>query len=119
MRFAIVVCSIMILISAGAACQIADDILFGRGAGQGPLQLTIEPIDQACESSEECVLVWTDCSTCDCGTPVNRQHQEKYQMAYRELCVEYVGPVCEIYCPPAELMCAQGVCTIMIEETVE
>jgi hypothetical protein len=119
MRFTIVACSIIILITVGAACQIADEIRSGRGAGQGPLRLTIEPTDQNCESSEECVLVWTDCSTCDCGTPVHRHHQEKYQKAYRELCVDYSGPVCEIYCPPAELICEQGVCTILIEESVE
>ena len=100
---------------AFAACQVTDPIRSDGGGEEGPRQLTIEPADQTCESSNECVLVWTDCSTCDCGTPVNQIHEQKYQRAYQDLCVDYEGPVCEMYCPPVELQCDQGVCIVMME----
>jgi hypothetical protein len=119
MRFAITACTFIILMTASTACQITDGILSGRGGGDGSLRLTLEPADQTCESSEECVLVWTDCSTCDCGTPVNQRHQPKYRMAYQDLCADYQGPVCEMYCPPAELVCEQGMCIIVTEGSAE
>jgi hypothetical protein len=65
---------------------------------------------QRCRSSTECALVWTDCSSCECGTPVNVAHVSFYQNAFAELCEGYRGPVCEMYCPPVELRCVAGVC---------
>ena len=115
-RFTVIGCSIIVMLTAGVACQITDAIRSDPVTGGEPLQLKIEPPDQTCESSNECVLVWTDCSTCDCGTPVNQRHEQKYQLAYQELCVDYEGPVCEMYCPPAELVCEQGMCIMLTEE---
>lgn len=73
--------------------------------------ITIDPADQACRVAADCVLVWTECSSCECGTPVNSTFAGKYQLDYQTTCSNYRGPVCEMDCPVVELQCIAQRCT--------
>ena len=77
---------------------------------QKPSVITINPDHQRCELDQDCVLTYTDCSWCDCGTPVNKEFEDYYQDLYEDTCRDYQGPVCEIYCPEVQLVCASGRC---------
>jgi hypothetical protein len=70
----------------------------------------IDPAHQSCLSASDCVLVYVDCSGCDCGQPINYMYEDLYLSLSRELCSAYAGPVCEMYCPPANLVCQSGRC---------
>ena len=70
----------------------------------------IDPAHQACELPSDCVLVYVDCSGCDCGVPVNYLYEDIYINLYKEICSDYVGPVCEMYCPSSTLICQSGLC---------
>ena len=72
--------------------------------------IEVDPAHQECEGADDCGLVFVDCSGCDCGIPVNLQFEDRYLQLYSEVCLDYVGPVCEMYCPEVELICQAGVC---------
>lgn len=74
-------------------------------------RITIDKIDKTCVSAQDCVLAWTDCSTCECGTPINQLHAAKYEQAYEEMCTNYRGPVCDMACPEVKLDCIDNLCT--------
>ena len=73
-------------------------------------RIEIDETDKTCFSAKECMLIWTDCSACECGTPINQQHAEKYERAYEENCANYRGPVCEMSCPEVKLDCIDNIC---------
>ena len=98
-------------------------VLFGLGACSGlniwpvnaPPQeqihrVVIDDNDKMCISAQDCVLVWTDCSACECGTPINQQHAAKVKEAYEAMCTNYRGPVCDMACPEVELDCIENLC---------
>ena len=72
--------------------------------------IEIDPAHQTCLLPTDCVLVYLDCSGCDCGVPVNSMYEKLYLNLAIETCSEYAGPVCEIYCPPTTLVCQSGLC---------
>jgi hypothetical protein len=72
----------------------------------------IKPSHQSCELASDCVIVYIDCSGCDCGVPVNRDFETKYRDLYQELCSTYAGAVCEMYCPQVSLVCNSGICDV-------
>lgn len=76
----------------------------------GEDDIQIEDSDVICESDEDCVSVFTDCSGCDCGSPVNKKFKAKYESLYKSACNSYRGPVCELYCPPEDLRCESNKC---------
>lgn len=61
----------------------------------------VKAIHQACKSDADCVIIYIDCSGCGCGVPVNREYEVFYRARYGDLCMDYSGPVCEVYCPDA------------------
>lgn len=73
-------------------------------------RITIDENDRTCVSANECVLTGTDCSSCECGTPINRQHAAKYEQAYKQACMNYRGPVCDMACPEVTLECINNLC---------
>ena len=75
-----------------------------------PWMVEIDPAHQTCTLDTDCGLVYVDCSTCDCGVPIHMMYIEHYTDRYHELCLNYVGPVCEIECPPETLICLSGQC---------
>ena len=74
-------------------------------------RITIDENDKTCVSAQDCVLAWTDCSTCECGTPINQQQAAKYEQVYEEICANYRGPVCDMDCPEVKLECINNLCT--------
>ena len=94
-----------------AGCSL-NSLFGGTSRDYGPSAVEVAAVHQACDTADDCVLVYTDCSTCDCGTPVNRAHEELYLELYLETCRDYTGPVCEMYCPEAALLCLEGQCKI-------
>lgn len=69
-----------------------------------------EKDEKNCIIDEDCVWAITECSTCECGIPINKQYQEKYNIMWMEKCKDYHGPVCE-YCCPFVLQCINKKCT--------
>ena len=78
----------------------------------GVEQLFVAPQDQACEVDNDCVIVSMLCSTCECGTPVNRLHEQGYVERYRALCKDYQGGVCDYYCRTPYPRCIDRRCTM-------
>ena len=72
--------------------------------------IKIDPDHQACQKAEDCITAYVDCSTCECGIPINLDYANLYQELYENQCADYTGPVCEIYCPPVNLVCNSGRC---------
>ena len=72
--------------------------------------IDIDPAHQTCEGNDQCALVYIDCSSCDCGEAVNIQFEEYYQNLYQEVCQDYNGPVCEMFCPKVNLICQNNQC---------
>ena len=80
-------------------------------------EIEIDPAHQVCASDEDCALVITHCSTCDCGTAINGSYEELYNDLLFQACRNYSGGVCEMDCPPSELACISGTCSILIGAT--
>ncbi len=57
-----------------------------------------------CESDEDCILVYTSCSS-DCGVPINSKFKEKLDALTEEVCYNYSGPHVDRACPPKKLKC--------------
>jgi hypothetical protein len=76
----------------------------------------IDSAHQTCELPSDCVLVYVDCSGCDCGVPVNFLYEDYYLDLYKETCSDYEGPVCEMYCEPSTLVCRSGQCEIELSD---
>jgi len=70
----------------------------------------IDSAHQTCEKAADCITTYVDCSGCDCGIPINLKYENHYLDLYNDVCAEYAGPVCEIYCPPITLICSSGIC---------
>lgn len=111
--FAIIINTTFIL----SSCSILE-ILSKKAPTLEPVQgIKIDENDKACVSAQDCTLSWSDCSTCECGTPINKLYTAKYEQAYTDACSEYSGPVCEMSCPEVRLDCIDQVCTaIELEE---
>jgi hypothetical protein len=58
--------------------------------------IDIDPAHKTCQQDDDCALVYIDCSSCDCGEPVNINFEEYYHDLYLEICRDYSGPVCEM-----------------------
>ena len=80
------------------------------------INVEVDSMHQTCELTSDCVLVYADCSGCDCGVPVNYFYEDYYVDLYEEICSDYEGPVCEMYCPPSTLICQSGFCGIESSE---
>ena len=72
----------------------------------------IDPAHQSCDLANDCVLAYVGCSGCDCGLPINRKFEDFYMELFVDLCSDYSGAVCEIYCPPVILICKSGKCVV-------
>jgi hypothetical protein len=72
----------------------------------------VDSAHQVCELASDCVLVYVDCSGCDCGVPINKKYENLYLELYDDLCRDYVGAVCEMYCPQATLVCTSNQCEV-------
>ena len=79
-------------------------------AGKQIHRIEIDENDKICVSAKDCTLVWTDCSACECGTPINQEYETRYEQAYKEKCTNYRGPVCDISCPEVKLDCIDNLC---------
>ena len=75
-------------------------------------QLSVMSIDQRCEVDDDCVIVSTDCSTCECGAPINRIYEQVYIERYQVLCENYRGGVCEFYCRTPFAACENNQCVL-------
>lgn len=88
---------------------------FSFGADSGPERsdfqiVEIDPAHQTCEIAADCITTYVDCSGCECGIPINIKYEAHYRDLYQDLCADYAGPVCEMYCPPITLTCLSGIC---------
>ena len=81
----------------------------------GPAEVRIDPAHQACVAADDCILLYTDCSGCDCGTALNKAYETEYREIKQNLCSDYRGPVCEVYCPPSQPKCLSGKCVSITE----
>ena len=82
------------------------------------LSTIVDPADQKCENDEECAWAVTKCPSCECGTPINKQYQEKYDKLWHDKCKDYNGPVCDVYCTKIKLECINKLC-VAVEATQE
>jgi len=77
------------------------------------------PEDRSCESPADCITVWTSCDDCECGSPINKKHQQKYEDLKKEKCKDYSGGMCDIYCPESHLDCEEGRCVMVNEDILD
>jgi hypothetical protein len=81
-----------------------------------PVSLIVDAEDQNCESNEDCEIVGTSCSSCECGAPVNRSFRREYEIRLAELCRDYSGPVCRCKCPTPFALCEKQTCVLSAVE---
>ena len=106
----IVLASIMMLSVLGLEACSTWGIWPGSDPPRQQHQIVIDDNDKMCVSAQDCVLAWTDCSSCECGTPVNKQHAAKVEQTYKAMCTDYRGPVCDMACPEVTLDCVDNLC---------
>lgn len=75
----------------------------------------VDDSHRSCATVEDCVAVYTDCSSCEGAcTGVNQDYELQYTAALD--CSEYDGPVCDYDCHPraglTELKCIEGLCSV-------
>ena len=58
-------------------------------------ELDVEINDQICTNDADCIRVQNTCSSCECGVPVNKIHEQKYIEKIRKICENYHGGVCD------------------------
>lgn len=75
--------------------------------------ITIDKQHQKCAFNYDCTVAYTDCSTCECGTPVTKVWGKYYKDLYKENCSRYEGAVCEMACPQVKNQCIEGYCAIV------
>ncbi len=75
----------------------------------------ISPGDQACQTDDDCVFVFTKCA-CDCGSPVNIIHRVKYEEQWQEMCENYKGSRCSMVCNFVA-QCVNGSCVAVAEDS--
>jgi hypothetical protein len=92
------------------SCSIITNADHKSGDDLDPWIIEIDPAHQTCENTNDCTLVYIDCSSCSCGTPINLAYESFYTQQAEQICQDYVGPVCEMYCPEATLVCLSGLC---------
>jgi hypothetical protein len=110
LRFVFLVLRVLLAVFILGACSTGEILPTDKPTPVQIRQIEIDENDKICVSAEDCVLAWTDCSTCECGTPLNQQHALKYERAYEQTCANYRGPVCEISCPEVKLDCIDNLC---------
>ena len=62
-----------------------------------------------CQEDSDCVWAYTECSSCECGKPVNIKYKDIYENQLNEKCKGYKGPVCK-FCCPFDLKCINNTC---------
>jgi hypothetical protein len=62
-----------------------------------------------CQQDSDCIWAYSDCSSCECGKPVNKKYKDLYEKQYKEKCQDYRGPVCD-FCCPFDLKCQNNTC---------
>ena len=97
-----VVCGILYLFFALSPKQVDG----GNGT------LIVDPADRVCQTDDDCAIVSTRCSNCECGVPVNKEYMGKYENAWRQLCHDYHGGVCEYNCPTPYARCVERQCLL-------
>jgi len=90
---------------------------FKQQSFREPLSVVNE--DQVCELDTDCVIVDTNCSSCECGVPVNKVHQQKYKSQYEILCKNYRGPIveCNFDCSTLFPRCINNRCALSAEKS--
>ncbi|MDP3735598.1 MAG: hypothetical protein Q8R39_04190 [bacterium] len=68
--------------------------------------------DQSCTLDTDCVIVSTICSTCECGMPVNKMHEQKYVDVWKVQCKNYHGGICDYLCRTPFAKCLSGKCVL-------
>jgi hypothetical protein len=101
---------ISVLLLTGCSLGFSNRILPTDDTGHRVVD--VDPVHQVCELASECVLVYVDCSGCDCGVPVNKKFEIRYHELYEVTCSDYVGAVCEMYCPEPTIVCESGQCRV-------
>jgi len=64
--------------------------------------------ERFCEVDTDCTSVAFNCG-CSCGDPINVENAPKY----REICENYIGPVCAIACEPTRPVCINNKCELV------
>lgn len=83
----------------------------GRGLWQPSVfdnKVHVSDEDQVCVNDEDCIKVEVDCTAyaCECGMPVNKKYQKKYQEAVEKCREEYVDDVGSV--TQCDFMCVEG-----------
>jgi len=112
-----IVVILVVVIGVGA-------LLYGSLKPEGEIpQITPNPSDrvvvsiedQTCIVDSDCTIVGTLCSTCECGVPVNKVHEQKYIDQYGDLCQDYQGPACDFLCETPFIRCVDNQCVLSTE----
>ena len=101
---------LMVLLLTGCSSVFRADV--SKSPEINNWVVEVDPAHQVCELAGDCGLAYVDCSTCDCGVPVNTDFIDFYTRRYADVCRNYTGAVCEIECPPVILTCQSGLCGI-------
>jgi len=94
--------------SATPAAHATPGSVASSTNASGEPTLTIDPADATCGSNEDCRMTMTRCS-CDCGSPVNVAHMQKYVDAQDRMCKGFNGVMCKMACHDTPT-CVGGVC---------
>ena len=92
-------------------------LMFIFGAGNAYSQSTggeNNPLagKQQCKVSSDCTLVSTECSTCQCQQPINKEFAEEHFKSHFEDCKEDKGPICKYYCATPYTRCEKYQCVL-------
>ena len=116
LQFGFSVLMVLLVVFVLDACSILKTSPADSPAQEQIRRITIDENDKTCVSAQDCVLAWTDCSACECGTPIHQQYAAKYEQAYEEICTNYRGPVCDMGCPEVKLECIDYLCVAVDKE---
>jgi len=67
---------------------------------------------QQCKVSSDCTLVSTECSTCQCQQPINKEFTEEHINSHFESCKDYKGPICKYNCATPYTRCEKYRCIL-------
>ena len=105
-RKPLLIISLTILVTISIAVFTA----FNNNQKQSNKSAQIYVNEAFCQQDSDCIWVYTECSSCECGKPVNKKHKSGYENQIKEKCQDFSGPVCE-FCCPFDLGCINNTCT--------
>ena len=104
----------------GVVTSLKDSGIPGQLSTQRPSNapsesfgIAIALADQECATDDDCAVIGDDCSSCSCGSPVNKTQIDKYTRQFDEVCKEYRGPICDYLCSTPVSRCISNRCVLV------